>query len=1018
MLAVRSSYWQELVVCIPSERLTNSSSKTTVTTAPNPRPTDATLSVTKAARLLGVHPNTIRAWSDQGRLRYYRINPRGDRRYRLGDLQRFLGAAAAGSVPPPGRGGRPRRGAAASGPALTVVGLTRSGRDWASRRMAPGRSALATTLGPPETSSERRRHALDMQVIADLSQLGATGRDLDLTLGRAAHVIRSAYSHAGVAILQWRDTTLETRAVEGSAQAHGSTRPAAVGAAGRALDENQPVLVERGRSLARPDGPILPESRAEIVAPIPGERRAWGVLVVGSEMVDGLVDADLPTVASLAGVLGGLVARALLLEETSQQVHRLEALHRVAGDIGSKLDVDQILAGIVDHAMVLFAAERAAVFLRRTDGTIAAEVARGLSAAYVASVRDFPSPSLPAAAMVAREPMFAIHYADDPLGVAMRAAVIQEGFDTMCAAPFFDGDHLLGLLCVYHDRPHQWTADELETIGAFAAQGSVAIKTAQNYAQMATWAAQLQSIQALGTRLNRLGTVEEIGSAIALELRDLIDYHNVRVYRIRDGELIPVAFHGQVGEYSIETGDMLRVPVGTGITGWVAVHGVAQMLPDASNDPRATTIPGTDDDLDESMLLAPMTFDDEVLGVVVLSKLGLHQFDEDDLRLLVIYASLAAQAMANADTTSRLRSQTAALERQLNSQRALLLITESILTTLDPTAVLDQVTDRLADLVRYDNIAVEIVDPGTGLLKPFVAKGVHAENYMEPWAVGESGIGPWVIEHGEPVLIEDERSDPRVNQFREVGPMDGSLIVVPLRDRDGAHGVLTLERLGRGDVYSTDEFELVKLFAAQVSIALQNAEVYRRVEIRARSDALTGLLNHGTFQEVLAQKVRDNEPCSLIMLDLDDFRTVNNTLGHQAGDRLLKAIADSLVRAGRDSDQVFRYGGDEFAYLLPGTDGAGALLVANRVRSAVSDVGLDPRWADSGAMISASIGVATFPVDGATAESVLLAADRACYVAKRTGPSRIATAAEGLALAAEFSLQEPTPVDTPSDALD
>ena len=112
-----------------------------------------------------------------------------------------------------------------------------------------------------------------------------------------------------------------------------------------------------------------------------------------------------------------------------------------------------------------------------------------------------------------------------------------------------------------------------------------------------------------------------------------------------------MAFHGQVGEYSIETGDMLRVPVGTGITGWVAVHGVAQMLPDASNDPRATTIPGTDEDLDESMLLAPMTFDDQVLGVVVLSKLGLHQFDEDDLRLLVIYASLAAQAMANADTT-------------------------------------------------------------------------------------------------------------------------------------------------------------------------------------------------------------------------------------------------------------------------------------------------------------------------------------------------------------------------------
>ncbi len=154
------------------------------------------------------------------------------------------------------------------------------------------------------------------------------------------------------------------------------------------------------------------------------------------------------------------------------------------------------------------------------------------------------------------------------------------------------------------------------------------------------------------------------------------------------------------------------------------------------------------------------------------------------------------------------------------------------------------------------------------------------------------------------------------------------------------------------------------------------------------------------------------------MLDLDDFRTVNNTLGHQAGDGLLRAIAASLVRAGRAGDHVFRYGGDEFAFLLPGTDGAGALLVANRVRASVNEVGLDPRWIDSRAEISASIGVATFPADGDTAESVLLAADRACFVAKRTGRSRIATAAEGLALAAEFSLQEPTPVDIPSVALD
>jgi diguanylate cyclase (GGDEF)-like protein len=519
---------------------------------------------------------------------------------------------------------------------------------------------------------------------------------------------------------------------------------------------------------------------------------------------------------------------------------------------------------------------------------------------------------------------------------------------------------------------------------------------------MANWAAQLHSIQQLGARLNRLSSVAEIGQAIATELRQLIDYHNARVYRLVGQELIPVAMQGQVGEYVDETPDQLRVTLGEGITGWVAANRIAQNLANAAADPRASTIPGTEDDLDESMLLAPMLFDDQVLGVLVLSKLGLNKFSDDDLRLLVIYASFAAQAMANADTTERLRHQSLALERQLRSQRELLQITESLLTTLDARAVLDSITERLGSLIACDNIAIEVSDPATGRLTPLTARGVHAAFYLEPWEPGETGVATWVVEHDEPVYIRDERDDARVNH-RDDGPNEGSLIVIPLRNRGGAIGVLTIERLGVGNTFTFDEFELVQLFAAQVSIALQNAEVFQAVQVRARTDGLTGLLNHATFEEWLERIVREGAPFSMIMLDLDGFGGVNNSRGHQAGDELLRGIAAGLVRAGRDTDLVFRYGGDEFAFLLPHTDGAGALLAAERARQAV--LGSD-------GAVSASIGVATFPKDGATTAEILLAADRACFVAKRDGRNRVATAADGLALVAEFSLQEPTPVDS------
>ena len=254
------------------------------------------------------------------------------------------------------------------------------------------------------------------------------------------------------------------------------------------------------------------------------------------------------------------------------------------------------------------------------------------------------------------------------------------------------------------------------------------------------------------------------------------------------------------------------------------------------------------------MLLAPMLFEDEVLGVLVLSKLGLHQFTDDDLRLLVIYASFAAQAMANADTTERLREQSAALERQVRepARAASASPSRSSRRSTAP-AVLEGITDRLGQPDRVRQHRHRGRRPGD---RPaHAAHGPRHPCRALPRAVGSRarpGSRPWVVEHNEPVYISDERHDDRVNQFRGFENLDGSLIVVPLRGRSGAIGVLTIERLGAENPFAPEEFDLVTLFAAQVSIALQNAEVFRDVEIRAQTDGLTGLLNRATFEDYLA----------------------------------------------------------------------------------------------------------------------------------------------------------------------
>jgi diguanylate cyclase (GGDEF)-like protein/excisionase family DNA binding protein len=509
------------------------------------------------------------------------------------------------------------------------------------------------------------------------------------------------------------------------------------------------------------------------------------------------------------------------------------------------------------------------------------------------------------------------------------------------------------------------------------------------------WEAQIDSIAKLGTRLNHLSTVSEIGTAICAELRQLIDYHNVRVYRVRGDDVVPVAWHGEIGEYTDETVQQLQVSVGEGITGWVALHRQAVYLPDAAHDPRAVTMPGTEDELDESMLIAPMLFEDQAIGVIVLSKMGLDRFAPHDLRYLGIYASIAAQAMVNADISERLRAQQEALDQQLHSQRELLRVTEAILTNLDPAAVIAEVADTIGEVIPVDTLGVYVHEPSQRLLRPMLARGVGAESFLARRLPDTGEVVAEVLEKGDARAVRRAGSDP------------AALIIAPLRGRDRVLGILYLKRLGDAAQFDPREVDLVRLFAAHASIALQNALTHRAVEIRAQMDALTGLRNHGTFREELENAVAGSSPFALLMLDLDDFKAYNDRHGHEAGNVLLKAIAQAIRRACRSRDLVYRYGGDEFSLVLPDTTLAGAIDVAQRVRMAIREVRGEGRRRPA---IRCSVGVATFPDDGTRRADLILAADRALYAAKRAGRDRVATTADGLALADDF-VPPSTPVE-------
>ncbi|MEO6350574.1 MAG: GAF domain-containing protein [Candidatus Limnocylindrales bacterium] len=924
---------------------------------------DTLLTVGGAADLLGVHANTVRSWTDQGLITCLRINKRGDRRYRHEEIERFLDRARTASEPATGSTDSEPR------PQKVVTRHARSVR--------------------AEPEGARTRAILD-----ETARVCAEADSFDRMVGDVALVMCTVGGYSAAALVGE------------------NTRPTTV--VGRMRSDRR--IVGQVMSTHRPSvGPLRgPDPGYKAGLPVCGVNGA-GISVL-------LLEGDSQTrtgseMELLSGVAAQLATasrmRARILEASAGR-RQAELLMAISSDIGSQLDLPHVLTQLADGANDLFEADHTGVFSRMPNGSFKTRATHNLSADFCQMVEH--AIKLPASAVAFEESRIVsvMNYPDDPRALELRHGVVKEGINTITVAPMISDGEALGVLALFHDTPHEWDAEQNSLLEQLARQAATMLRNAQNYSQMATWAAQLQSIQQLGARLTRLRSVGDIGHAICAELNQLIDYHNVRVYRIDGDECVPVAWRGEIGEYEGEDVEQLRLQVGQGITGWVARHGLAQNVGDAANDDRARTIPGTEADLDESLLLAPMLYEDEVMGVIVLAKLGLNQFTSDDLRLLEIYASIAAQAMANADATERLRAQSEALERQLNSQRELLRVTESILSTLDTQALLEEIAERLKSLVQVDNIAVDIHDQRAGLLRPIFARGVHALDYLASTIKDTMGVAGSVLKSGEAELVQDELADTRVAHFAALGPLPGALIVAPLRSGARVQGLLTIERLGAEARFTEEEFDLVKLFAAHVSIALQNAEAHRAVELKAETDTLTGLWNHGALINHIDQLVNHQAKFSMLMVDLDFFKRYNDRFGHQAGNVMLQNIATLLRGSGRATDEVFRYGGDEFALLLPRTSLAGARIVAEKIQAAVDSVN-DGRLMPT--PLTCSIGIAVFPKDGIDGESMILAADLACYAGKRGGRARIATALEGVALAAEFEPTTPTPIPSPQPPL-
>src|SRR5436190_90275 len=328
-------------------------------------------------------------------------------------------------------------------------------------------------------------------------------------------------------------------------------------------------------------------------------------------------------------------------------------------------------------------------------------------------------------------------------------------------------------------------------------------------------------------------------------------------------------------------------------------------------------------------------------------------------------------------------------EALVESYRRLADVFHDVLGEQSLDALLDRIADALADLVPHDSLTIYEADEPRRMLIPVWARDKWADKILAdkcPFGVGLTG---WGVEHRKAARVNQAHLDPRVATVPGTPENEPeAMVTIPLIARDSVKGALNIYRLGEDASFDDDEFELAKRFGDAAALALDNAQIRVRLEQQAMTDSLTGLYNHRAFherlREALAHASRAHEAVSVLMLDIDDFKRVNDIYGHGAGDEILRGLAETLKDSVRSSDAVYRLGGEEFAIVIASRSAQHAEQLAHRVVGRVESTDFDPAG-----RITISVGLARGPEHAMNPRELIACAEAAMMSAKARGKNQI-----------------------------
>ncbi len=327
-------------------------------------------------------------------------------------------------------------------------------------------------------------------------------------------------------------------------------------------------------------------------------------------------------------------------------------------------------------------------------------------------------------------------------------------------------------------------------------------------------------------------------------------------------------------------------------------------------------------------------------------------------------------------------------------------VAKTLTSSLNLDSILQTIMDKMAEFFRPDTWSLLMVDEQKDELYFAIAVGDAADTLKTVRLKVGEGIAGWVARHGESLIVPDVYSDPRFS--KRIDEMTKwktrSIICVPLKSKHRVLGVIQLINCAM-ESFGEQEMFFLHALCDYAAIAIDNARAVEKIQELTITDDCTGLYNarhlYKTLESEVYRSARFGYEFSVIFLDLDHFKHVNDTYGHLIGSKLLQEIGFKIKSQLRLIDYAFRYGGDEFVILLPQTDKSASLVVARRLQDMmrraqfITDEGLNLN-------VRCSMGVATYPEDAKSSHEIIRQADEMMYMVKNSSRDNIAVAQQGV----------------------